>query len=344
MTNEQIIWAERMNAMESGIIGTTGRLITVEIDGEKKQILEPEELHTFIGWKSLGYSIKKGEKTKVVTYLWKMKKLNKTEKAAVEAMDADPEDDDDHFIKVKANLFSSSQVHRPDKTPDDSSHKTDSVTPQTKNNTPDPAPTPEPGTAAVNELCITFENGSMTVSMNEFFPADHNRLNKLVKLMKEDRTHETDLMKAMISYLQNRIQELGGTETKGDYKTEKLKAAYTKNLVWLGAAPADEKAVKISGKTEMFEILTRAANKGDLIRKVKFGYRATYAGYTFFVMKNGSWDIYESRSGLHCGYASTKSGCAAFLEKYIDLQKMKSLNFDDLEARKLSAPLETIAA
>ena len=78
MTNEQIIWAERMNAMESGIIGTTGRLITVEIDGEKKQILEPEELHTFIGWKSLGYSIKKGEKTKVVTYLWKMKKLNKT--------------------------------------------------------------------------------------------------------------------------------------------------------------------------------------------------------------------------------------------------------------------------
>lgn len=343
MTNEQIIWTERMKAMESGIIGTTGRLITVEIDGEKKQILEPEELHTFVGWKSLGFSVKKGEKTKVTTYLWKMKKLNKTEKAAVEALGADPEDDDDHFIKVKANLFSSSQVHRPDKAPKESDPETDDTAHKTESSTPDPAPMPEPGTAATNELCITFENGSMIVSMNEFFPADHNRLNKLVKLMKNDHAHETELMESMISYLQKRIQELGGNETKCDYRTEKRKAAYTKNLVWLGAEPIDEKAVKVSGKTEMFEILTRS-NNGQIIRKVKFGYRATYAGYTFFITRTRSWDIYESRSGLHCGYASTKSGCAAFLEKYIDLHKMESLNFDDLEARKLSAPLETIAA
>lgn len=344
MTNAQIIFEERIKAMESGIIGNTGRLITVEIDGEKKQILEPEEMHTFFGWKSLGFSIKKGEKTKVVTYLWKMKKLNKAEKAAVEALGADPENDDDHFIKVKANLFSASQVHRPDKTPNGSEHKTESDHKTvTENSVPDPAPMPGAVVAAVDELHIVFENGSMIVDMREFFPANHKQLDSLVKIIKEDHEHETDLINSMISHMQNRVQDLGGTETKGDYKTEKLKAAYRKNLSWLGAVPVEEKPVKVSSKSEMFEILSRSSN-GDMVRKVKIGYRATYAGYTFFITKKDSWDIYESRSGLCCGYASTKSGCADYLAKRLDLHKMEELNFDDLEARKLSTPLETIAS
>ncbi|MBQ9436703.1 MAG: hypothetical protein IJU50_00030 [Lachnospiraceae bacterium] len=42
MTNEEIIMGARISLMEAGLIGTTGRILTAEINGEKKEFHEPE--------------------------------------------------------------------------------------------------------------------------------------------------------------------------------------------------------------------------------------------------------------------------------------------------------------
>jgi hypothetical protein len=52
MTNGQIIFSESMRLMSEGLIGTTGRkltMITLNDDGtENREIIdEPEEIHTF---------------------------------------------------------------------------------------------------------------------------------------------------------------------------------------------------------------------------------------------------------------------------------------------------------
>lgn len=52
MTSEQIIFNERLKLMESGSIGNTGRKIILENeDGEKEEIIDPEEIHTYQEWK-----------------------------------------------------------------------------------------------------------------------------------------------------------------------------------------------------------------------------------------------------------------------------------------------------
>lgn len=72
MTNEQIIFNESLNLMESGIIGDTGRKIIVENeDGEKKEMPEPESIHTYAGWKAIGRQVKKGEKCIATFMIWK---------------------------------------------------------------------------------------------------------------------------------------------------------------------------------------------------------------------------------------------------------------------------------
>ena len=75
MTNAQIIFNESMELMKAGIIGTTGRTFVFEdADGNKKEIQEPEPLHTFAKWKELGYSVKKGEHAKASLMKMFMKK------------------------------------------------------------------------------------------------------------------------------------------------------------------------------------------------------------------------------------------------------------------------------
>lgn len=72
MTNAQIIFNERLNLMESGVIGNTGRkLVLKNKDGEKKEIFEPEEIHTYQGWKALNKQVQKGEKAITSFQIWK---------------------------------------------------------------------------------------------------------------------------------------------------------------------------------------------------------------------------------------------------------------------------------
>ena len=68
MTNEMIIFNESVKLMEEGIIEGTGNFVTVENeDGEKVELEEPEQIHTYAGWKALKRQVKKGEKS--IAYL-----------------------------------------------------------------------------------------------------------------------------------------------------------------------------------------------------------------------------------------------------------------------------------
>ena len=39
--------------------------------GEKKEIFEPEKIHTYAGWKAVGRQVKKGEKSIAAFQIWK---------------------------------------------------------------------------------------------------------------------------------------------------------------------------------------------------------------------------------------------------------------------------------
>ena len=111
MTNAQIIFNESMELMKAGIIGTTGRTFVFEdADGNKKEIQEPEPLHTFARWKELGYIVKKGEHAKAAFYIWKAGKG----KAKEEDANADGEKTPEQmkmFMK-KAFFFTFEQVEK----------------------------------------------------------------------------------------------------------------------------------------------------------------------------------------------------------------------------------------
>lgn len=108
MTNKEIIFAESLKAFEKGLLKETGRKITVELpDGTKQEINELEEIHTFNGWKERGYSVKKGEKSKIKFAIWKytVKKIEYTDRNGEEQ----ESEKSNMFLKVSA-FFTSEQV------------------------------------------------------------------------------------------------------------------------------------------------------------------------------------------------------------------------------------------
>ena len=80
MTNAQIILSESLKLMESGLIGTTGRSITLtNVNGETRTVPEPEPIHTFATWKALGRKVKRGERAKAKIRIWKFTTKNVNE-------------------------------------------------------------------------------------------------------------------------------------------------------------------------------------------------------------------------------------------------------------------------
>ena len=72
MTNAQIIDANKQRLFLEGVLKTTGRMFEA-VDGEGNTITVPEieTIHTFNGWKELGYSVKRGEHAKARFAIWK---------------------------------------------------------------------------------------------------------------------------------------------------------------------------------------------------------------------------------------------------------------------------------
>ena len=66
-------------------------------------------LHTFAEWKRLGYSVKKGAKAVITTYLWKFAKKTMT---VPQPDNEEAEIDASHYYKTKAYLFTLDQVEK----------------------------------------------------------------------------------------------------------------------------------------------------------------------------------------------------------------------------------------
>ena len=80
MTNEMIIFNERVRLMEEGVLKGTGKIAVIEnADGTTIECEIPEEIHTFNGWKERGYSVKKGEKSQIKIAIWKYTEKEKKE-------------------------------------------------------------------------------------------------------------------------------------------------------------------------------------------------------------------------------------------------------------------------
>lgn len=72
MTNAEIIDRAKQELFKQGILKTTGRMFEA-VDGEGNHIMVPEieQIHTFNGWKELGYKVKKGEHSQIRFSIWK---------------------------------------------------------------------------------------------------------------------------------------------------------------------------------------------------------------------------------------------------------------------------------
>ena len=113
MTNATIILNEACNLFEQGLLKGTGKYIKMMYLDEngneiEKEVELPEDIHTFAGWKALGYSVKKGEKAVSKFSIWKYVKAK-----ASEAEDANADGEaSGHCIMKVAAFFSASQVQR----------------------------------------------------------------------------------------------------------------------------------------------------------------------------------------------------------------------------------------
>lgn len=99
-----IILNERIELMEKGVLLGTGNIISMETnEGEKIQIEEPEEIHTYQGWKKINRQVKKGEKAIATILIWKhtMKKNQENE-----------EKNKEYMFMTKAFFFKLSQTEK----------------------------------------------------------------------------------------------------------------------------------------------------------------------------------------------------------------------------------------
>ena len=104
MTNAAIILNESCNLFEQGLLKGTGKYIKMMYLDEngneiEKEVELPEDIHTFAGWKALGYSVKKGEKAVSKFPIWKYVKVKASE---AEDANADGEASGHCIMKVAA--------------------------------------------------------------------------------------------------------------------------------------------------------------------------------------------------------------------------------------------------
>lgn len=112
MTNAEIIFRASYELMMNGVIGTTGRKIVVEdANGNPLEFVEPEEIHTFAGWKERGYSVRKGEHAVAQIVIWKagQKKLGDGE---ADANGAPVMTERTRMFLKNAHFFAASQVDK----------------------------------------------------------------------------------------------------------------------------------------------------------------------------------------------------------------------------------------
>ena len=115
MTNEMIILTESLRLMEEGTLNGSGQYGEIETAEGTMTIELPEAIHTFNGWKSRGYQVKKGEKSSIKFPIWKhTTKILKTDTGNAEldkanAMVNEQGGKTNMFMKMSA-FFTAAQV------------------------------------------------------------------------------------------------------------------------------------------------------------------------------------------------------------------------------------------
>lgn len=106
MTNVQIIDCEKQKLFLEGVLKGTGKMLEA-VDGEGNAIIVPEvePIHTFNGWKELGFKVKKGEHSKIRFAIWKFSSRE------VENENGEKENKTSMFLK-EACWFTEAQVER----------------------------------------------------------------------------------------------------------------------------------------------------------------------------------------------------------------------------------------
>lgn len=109
MTNQDIILRQRLCLMDKGVIGTTGKKITLEDEaGEEREVLEPAVIHTYAGWKALGYRVKRGEHACASFPIWRHRKAGKKK----DKITGEISDTSETMFLTNANFFSERQVEK----------------------------------------------------------------------------------------------------------------------------------------------------------------------------------------------------------------------------------------
>ena len=107
MTNEMIIFVESQKLAKEGKINYTGRVFkAVDDNGKEVEYKETEPIHTFQMWKSLGYSVKKGQHAVAQFTIWKH--AGKTEEVEMQDGSVQEIDKSRMFMK-KSSFFSLAQ-------------------------------------------------------------------------------------------------------------------------------------------------------------------------------------------------------------------------------------------
>lgn len=108
MNNATIILLESVKLMEEGKLKGTGEKIVVEeADGNKKEYEIPEQIHTFQRWKSMGYSVKKGQKAIAKFPIWKYTKGKKPDD-----MDEEEAAEKGYCFLKMSSFFTTDQVEK----------------------------------------------------------------------------------------------------------------------------------------------------------------------------------------------------------------------------------------
>lgn len=129
----------------------------------------------------------------------------------------------------------------------------------------------------MDDLHITYDNGQMTIHLNQFFPCEQARFKKLLKIIKLDWEHEAELKEKLKVYFQNRIPNLPKEAEElnrkaAEYRKEAAKCKEEKKAKRkAGIAPDSLKSLDIAYSNNIF-YAKEAENKAKYLihSKVRF--------------------------------------------------------------------------
>lgn len=111
MTNEEIILQNRVFLMEQEVIkGVPGTALLWKDEQGEREILMPEEIHTFDEWKKMGFIVQKGQHAIAKFQIW-MPRKGKS-KAKVEEEEQQEAGAPKGFYKKVAFFFTADQVKK----------------------------------------------------------------------------------------------------------------------------------------------------------------------------------------------------------------------------------------